>query len=316
MATQTAWRLHAYGGPECVRLDTDVPIPKPGPTQVLIATSIVAMNPFDWKLREGYYKKEVPLQLPAILGVDFVGTVTAVGKKASRFQVGDRVMSMSTKLGAFAEFIAVEEDIVARVPAALADDVAATVPAPALSAEQALRAAGKVTPGMTVLIHGASGVCGAFAVQLAKLKGAKVVATASGKNREWVMGLGADVFVDYRTEKFEDKAENVDLVLDFVLVGGAMNTTNRSWGVLKPNGALTSLTDLSMIGNVPEGKRGFYVTTQPDPAVMEEVADLIAAGKISSKVAHVYNRGQLTEAMEMSKAGGTIGRMLVDFKKA
>ena len=257
MATQKAYRLHSYGGPECLQLD-DAPVPTRQPSQALVAVSVVGMNPMDWKLREGYVKDHFPLQLPTTLGVDFSGTIVAIADKRSRFKVGDRVMAMSDKLGAFAEHIAVDEGLLARVPDALSDIAAATLPIPAGTAWQSLHEAGEVRPGMRILIHGASGIVGAFAVQFAKAKGATVIGTASEKNREYVMGLGADSFIDYQTQKFEEHATDIDLVLDYVLLGGANNTTARSWGVLKPGGAIVSVADPSVTAKVPDGLRGFF----------------------------------------------------------
>ncbi|HEX4165323.1 MAG TPA: zinc-binding dehydrogenase, partial [Bryobacteraceae bacterium] len=115
---------------------------------------------------------------------------------------------------------------------------------------------------------------------------------------------------------FEDRVKDIDLVLDFVLLGGDMNTTGRSWGVLKPNGAIVSVADPSIKGKIPEGFRGFYPSIQADAARLEEIADQFATGKIKSKVARVFRRGELLEAMEINKAGGTTGRLIVDFKNA
>ena len=315
MSTQKAWRLHSYGGPETLHLD-DIPIPKPGPSQVLVAVSNVGMNPFDWKIREGYVKDFLPLQLPTTLGVDFAGTVVSLGEGASRFKIGDRVMTMSQSLGAFAEHIVVDESILAKVPDLVSDVNAATLPIPALSAWQSLHAAGEVKPGMSILIHGASGIVGAFAVQFAKAAGAKVIATASAKNRAYVIDLGADEFIDYQTENFEDKVKDVDLVLDFVLVGGDRNTTDRSWDVLKPDEAIVSIADPSIMGKIPDAKRGFFPQIQPDAGRLESIAEQFASGQIKSKVAEVFSRGDLVKAMEINKAGGTTGRLIVDFKRA
>lgn len=309
---QKAYRLHSYGGPECIQLD-NVAIPKPAPSQVLVAVSKVGMNPFDWKVREGYVKDLMPLQLPATLGVDFVGTVVALGENASRLKVGDRVMTMSTSLGAYAEHIAVNEDILARVPDALDDVGASTLPIPALTAWQSLHTAGEIRPGIKILIHGASGIVGAFAIQFAKAEGATVIGTASGKNRDYVLGLGADEFVDYQTEEFEKRVKDVDLVLDYVLLGGARNTTDRSWGVLKPNGAIVSVADPAVTSKTPVGLRGFFPNIQPDTSRMEAIAEDLAAGKIKSKVAQVFGRDELIKAMEINKAGGVTGRLVVDF---
>lgn len=316
MTTMKAYRLHSYGGPECIKLD-EVPVPTPGPSEVLIAISAVGMNPFDWKIREGYVRDMMPLPLPYTLGVDFSGTVVAVGKEASRVKVGDRVMTMSTGLGAFAEYIAVEEAIVAQVPEALSFEEAATLPIPAGTAWQSLHTAGEVRPGMKILIQGASGIVGAFAIQFAKALGATVVATASGKNREYVMGLGADQFIDYQKEKFEEHVKDVDLILDYILIGGGGDdTTSRSWSVLKPNGAVVSLADPSITGNIPAGYRGFFPRIEPDANQFEAFAEQLARGEIKSKIAQVFPRSELIKAMEINKAGGTTGRLIVDFKRA
>lgn len=293
----------------------DVPVPTPGKSQVLVAVSMVGMNPFDWKIREGYVKEVLPLQLPATLGVDFVGTVAALGEGASRFKIGDRVMTMSTSLGAFAEHVAVDESILARVPNKLDDTSAATLPIPGLTAWQSLHTAGKPFPGMKILIHGASGITGAFAVQFAKLAGATVIGTASAKNRNYVLSLGADEFIDYQTEKFEDRVKDIDLVLDYVLVGGSGNTTDRSWSVLKPNGAIVSVADPTILDKIPQGFRGFFPSIQPDAARLEEIAQHLADGKITSKFAKVFKRSELVEAMELNKAGGTTGRLITNFKQ-
>jgi NADPH:quinone reductase-like Zn-dependent oxidoreductase len=317
MATMKAYRLHSYGGPETYTLD-EVPTPKPGKGQVLVAVSTVAVNPFDWKLREGYLKNFMPLPLPTILGIDVVGTVAALGEGSSRFKVGDRVMTMSRALGAHAEYIAVDETILARVPKSLSDEEAATLPAPTLTAWTVLHAAGEVRPGMKILIHGASGVTGAFAVQYAKAAGAEVIGTASAKNRDYVLSLGADKFIDYQTEKFEEQVKNADLVFDFVLNGDDRNTTGRSWSVLKPNGAFVTVADPMSImgGKIPPGKRGFFPQVLPDAAILEKLAQQVADKKIKSKIAQVFPRKDLVKAMEINKAGGTAGRLIVDFKKA
>lgn len=315
MNTQKAYRLHGYGGPEQIRLD-DAPIPSPARGEVLVAVSAVGINPFDWKIREGYVRDVMPLQLPATLGVDFVGDVVRLGEAASRFAIGDRVMTMSTRLGAYAETIAVDEMILARVPEALSDIDAATLPIPALTAWQDLHAAGEVQSGMRILIHGASGTVGAFAVQFAKAAGAYVIGTASAKNRDYVLGLGADAVIDYHTERFEDHARDIDLVLDFVLIGGVMDTTSRSWGVLKPGGAIVSASDPAILGNAPDGLRGYFPVIEADAHQLEMIAGLLASGRLTSKVARVFGRNELLKAMDINQGGGTTGRLIVDFKRS
>ena len=314
MSTQAAYRLQSYGGPECVTLDEGLPIPTPGASQVLIKVNTVAINPVDWKIREGYTKDEFPLALPTVLGVDYVGIVTAIGENVTRFGVGDRVMSFSPTLGAWAEYIVQPENFISSVPPELSDIAAATLPIPATTAWKTLYEAGKVEPGSKILIHGASGVVGAFAVQLAKAAGAYVIGTASNKNREYVMSLGADDFVDYRTEKFEDKIhDKIDLVLDYVLKGGDMNTTERSFKVLKEGGAVVTASDPAIQSMTPDGYRGIFPQIMPNPSILDSVARMLSEEKITSKVAEAYPRSRLVEAMKESQVGGRTGRMIVDF---
>ena len=315
MATHKAYRLHGYGGRDNLKLD-DVEVPIPGAGHVLVEVSYSAVNPFDWKIREGYVKDEMPLPLPYTLGVDVVGTVKDLGDGAARFKVGDRVMTMSNTLGAFAEHIALDEKVLALIPDELSDVDAATLPIPGMSAWLSLHAAGALPANARVLIHGASGVVGSLAIQLARRAGAYVIGTASAKNRDYVMGLGADEFIDYTTERFEDRVKDIDLVLDYVLIGGADNTTDRSWAVLKPGGAITSIADPSIAGKVPDGYRGYFPFVQPDVAVLEDLGQQLASGKIKTKIAKVFPRGELLDAIDLNQAGGVTGRFVVDFKKA
>lgn len=315
MATHKAYRLHGYGGRDNIKLD-DAEVPTAGAGQVLVAVSHSAVNPFDWKIREGYVKDEMPLPLPYTLGVDVVGTIKALGEDATRFKVGDRVMTMSNTLGAFAEHIALDEKLLARVPDGLSDAEAATLPIPGMSAYLSLHAAGDLPPNAKVLIHGASGVVGALAIQLAKQAGAHVIGTASAKNRDYVLGLGADEFIDYTSERFEDRVKDVDLVLDYVLIGGTDNTTDRSWAVLKKGGAISSVADPSIMGKVPDGYRGFFAFVQPDVAILEDLGKQLASGKIKTKIAKVFPRGELLDAIDLNQAGGTTGRFVVDFRTA
>ena len=312
MSSHMAYRLHSYGGPDSVELD-DVPIPVARTSQVVVAVRAVGINPFDWKIREGFLKDSLVLDLPATLGVDFVGVVAALGDGVTRFAVGDRVMGMSQTLGAFAEHIAVDEQILAGVPDALTDVDAATLPIPVLTAWQGLHAAGDLHPGMRVLVNGASGITGSMAVQFAKRAGAYVIGVASGKNRDHTIQLGADAFIDYRTESVRDQVTDLDLIFDCVLIGNP-DTTSQSWGVLKRGGAIVSVADPTILDNVPEGYRGFYPHVDAtDVATLEDVANQVLDGTIATKVARVFPRAKLVDAMEINKAGGTTGRLVVDF---
>jgi NADPH:quinone reductase-like Zn-dependent oxidoreductase len=234
------------------------------------------MNPFDWKFAKAMSSSYFPSSCQRYSAWILSAKVAALGEGTSRFKVGDRVMTMSARLGAYAEYIVVDESILPSVPPSLSNVNAATLPIPALTAWQALHTHEVIRPGATVLIHGASGIVGAFAVQFAKAEGAKVIGTASGKNRGYVMSLGADGFIDYEQESFEEHVKDVDLVLDFALIGGSMNTTERSWGVLKANGAIVSVGDPTVAQKAPKGLYAYFPTIKPDASQLEAIDESLA----------------------------------------
>lgn len=314
MTTQQAYRLHGYEGVHQHTLDT-IPVPKPGQGQVLVEVSFVGVNPFDWKLRDGYMKEFVPLQLPAILGVEVVGKIAELGEGVTSFAVGERVMAMDQHLGGYAQFKVTDEENLAKVPDNIDDETAITLPVAALTAAQTLYAAGDVKPGSKILIHGASGAVGSLAVQLAKATGATVIGTASAKNKQYVLDLGADQVIDYKNEKFEDLVHDVDIVLDYVLVGGVDSTTDRSWSVLKQGGAFITAADPSALHQIPEGKRAFWPTIDTSGTLLEPYSKQLAAGTIKTKIAKVYGLAKVNEAIDASKAGGLNGRLLIDVKQ-
>jgi NADPH:quinone reductase-like Zn-dependent oxidoreductase len=241
-ATMKAIRFHAYGGPD-VLLYEDAPKPEAGPGEVLVRVFAAGVNPFDWKVREGLMKGQMHHRLPLIPGWDLSGTVESLGKGAARFSAGAGVFGKAdpSRDGAYAEFVSVAESSLAEKPASLDHVTAAAIPTGGLTAWQALfepTALGLVR-GQTVLIHGASGGVGSFAVQLAHHRGIRVIGTGQAKNEAFVRSLGADEFVDYAARRFEDVATGVDGVLD--LVGG--ETQKRSFGVIRPGGALVALTE-------------------------------------------------------------------------
>jgi NADPH:quinone reductase-like Zn-dependent oxidoreductase len=310
MTTNTAFRVHNYGGPEIMTLD-DVEIPAPERGQCLVQVKAVGTNPLDWKLREGFLRQIIPLTFPFVLGSEFAGEVIAVGDGVSRFAIGDRVVSSRGSAGgAFADTIAVDETTLAAIPAELSYVEAVALPVGALTGWLALRAAGELRPAMTVLIHGAAGGVGAFAVQFAKAAGAKVFATASAANRDYVRGLGADTVIDYRAERFEDVASNVDLVLD--IVGG--ETLDRSWSVLAPGGAVVTIADpVGIRTRAPEGARAFWHSTDFDPRLFEEIAADVVKGKIRSTIAQVFPKAELPAAIEATRGSHAPGNIVADF---
>lgn len=305
-----AFRLHGYGGPAMIQLD-EISVPTPGPGQVLVSVKAVAINSIDWKLREGFLRQAFPLALPAILGVEFAGKIVELGSDVKRFAAGDRVMTLLHGLGAYAEYIAVDESVLCRIPEALSDIEATALPISVQTAWEALLAAGEPLPGMKVLIQGGAGAVGGFAVQFAKSSGATVIVTASAKTRDYVIALGADEVIDYRTERFEDRVKDVDLVLDFV--GG--ETIERSWSVLIAGGAIVTVNSPDIGAKAPSGFRGLFARAQPAPARLAKTAQLVAAGKVRSTIAHVFTLNQLLDAIACNRAGHAPGKIVVDFTR-
>ena len=302
-----ALRLHEYGQQDGLRVDEVAP-PELAPTQVLVEVKAAGVNPLDQKLAAGWLRQGFPLTLPATLGLELAGVVTAVGSATSgRLAVGDRVMGLAG-IGAYADLVAVSEAGLAVTPAALSDVQAAALPVAALTAWQLLRAAGEPRSGSTVLVHGASGGVGGFAVQLAKALGAKVLATTSTESVDYVRGLGADTVFDRRAQRFEDEARDVDLVLD--LVGG--DTVERSWAVLAPDGAIATVATMDIAKKTPAGQRGVWLSMQGDPELLARLAADVASGALRSAIAEVVPLSGLAQAILGAGARRAPGKVVVD----
>ncbi|MFO0628068.1 MAG: NADP-dependent oxidoreductase [Polyangiales bacterium] len=279
-----ALRLHVYGERDGLRVD-DVAPPAPQGGEVLVAVKAAGVNPLDHKLASGWLRQGFALTLPATLGLELAGEVVALGPSAGgRFAVGDRVMGLA-RMNAYADVASVPEDSLVATPAGLSDVQAASIPVAALTAWQILRAAGEPRPGRTVLVHGASGGVGGFAVQLAKASGARVLATTTTESVAYVRALGADVVFDRRVERFEDRARDVDLVLD--LAGG--DTVARSWAVLAPEGAVVTIATMDIAAQTPAGKRGLWMRMKGDPGAPR----VARRGGRRRRAAHVHRRGRL-----------------------
>ena len=306
--TMKAIRMHGYGGSEVLTYD-DVPRPEPGPGEALVRVRAASVNPADWKMREGYMRQWVDPPLPISLGSDLAGDVVALGTGATGVDVGDAVFGMVPPgQGAYAEYVAVPSaDLVAK-PAALDYAQAAAVPLAGLAAWQSLIEAGGLARGQTVLIHGAAGGVGGFAVQIARAHGAYVIATASGANHDYLSALGADQVIDYTTTRFEDTVQDVDLVLD--TIGG--DTQERSWQVLKPGGVLVSLViPPSQESAAAHGARGVMVGTRPDAGQLRQLAALIETGQIRPEVTQVWPMAEVRAAQDQSQGGHTRGKIVL-----
>jgi len=307
-ATMHAVRMHAYGGPEVLQLE-EVPRPSPGTGQVLVAVHAAGVNPVDWKIREGAFGRQ-PASLPRVLGFDVSGVVAAVGADVQRLKVGDEVygyLSLS-RGGGYAEYVVAPEAELAPKPATLDFVHAAAVPLAGLTAWQALVETAGLEEGQTVLVHAAAGGVGHFAVQIAVARGAKVIATASESNHAFLRALGAEQVIDYRTQRFEELAHDVDVVLD--PIGG--DTRTRSYGVLKPGGFLVSIVGAPPASEIEaHGVRGAGILVRPDAKGLAELAELIDLGAMHPEVGHEFPLAEAARAHEQSETGHTRGKIVL-----
>jgi NADPH:quinone reductase-like Zn-dependent oxidoreductase len=308
--TQRAVLIRAYGGAAAAEI-AEIAQPAAAEGQVLVRVRAAGVNGIDWKVREGFVREAFPLQLPAVLGIELAGTVEALGPGASRFRVGDRVMGPLGGLGAYADFVAVDEANLVRTPQGLDDVHAAGVPVAAVAAWQSLHHAGPITAGQRILIHGAAGGLGGYAVQYAKRAGAEVFATASTAHLEYVRSLGADHVIDYRTQRFESVAQDIDLVLDYV--GGEV--LDRSWQVLAKDGAIVGTSSPDILARTPSGRRGLWFMNKSDAALLERLAAEIAEGTLISKLGEVVGFGDIPAAIERNRTDPRIGKVVADFSR-
>jgi NADPH:quinone reductase-like Zn-dependent oxidoreductase len=300
-----AIRFHEYGSADKLMLD-DVPRPEPGPGQVLVRVRAAGVAPFDWKLRQGVLSAFVPIPLPFIPGVDLAGTIEATGPDSDHLAVGDAVFGTGT--GTYAEYALADINGIARKPERLTFEEAGSVANAAVAAWAAIVDAADVQPGQRVLVNGAAGGVGQFAVQLARLRGATVFGTASAANLDFIRSLGAEA-IDYTSTRFEDVVSDVDVVVDNI--GG--ETEDRSWQVMRPGGMLVSLTGFMPPAEAAErhGMRA-AVSRPADPReAIQQLAALLAAGDIRSHVRAVFPLADAGRAHVMGEAGHGRGRIVL-----
>lgn len=300
--------LTEYGGPSAIKISS-IEAPTAGKGQVLVRVQAAGVNGLDWKVREGYVRDAFPLQLPTVLGIELAGVVEAVGAGITQLRKGDRVMGPRGGLGAYADLVAVDEANLTLMPDSLSFLDAAALPVASVAAWQSLNFAGPVQAGQRILIHGAAGGLGGFAVQYAHQAGAVVFATALEENADYVRSLGADHVIAYDKEQFEASARDVDLVLDYV--GGEV--LNRSWSVLAEDGVIVSTASPAILASTPAGRRGLWFTNTPDAARLQSIAEDVAHGRLQSKVNAVVRFDELPEAIERNRTQPQIGKTVVNF---
>jgi NADPH:quinone reductase-like Zn-dependent oxidoreductase len=301
--------VHEYGGPEVLKYE-DVPRPEPKDDQILVRVIAAGVNPVDGSIRSGRYARFFNTKLPLIPGYDISGTVEKVGAKMTKFKVGDPVYAYIglKEGGGYAEYAVAMEKEASLKPKSLNYIEAAAVPLAAETAWQALVDTAKLSAGQTVLIHGGSGGVGSFAIQIAKARGAKVIATASTPNQELLKQLGADMAVDYTKTKFEDVAKDVDVVVDSV----GKDTLARSYGVVKKGGFIVSLVAQPDPAQLEKyGIRGAPLSVEPNDDELAEISKLIDQKKIKVIISQVLPLKEAAKAQAQSDTHHTRGKIVL-----
>jgi len=292
--------IHQTGDPEVLRIE-EMERPEPSDGEVLIRVRAASVNPIDWKQRRGIDEEA----LPAILGVDVSGTVEV--SRADAFAEGDDVFGYAGS-GAYAEFATSPTGIVAKKPDAVSHEQAAAIPVAGLTAWQALFDMAALERGQTALVAGAAGGVGHFAVQFARVAGARVIGTGSTRNRDFVLGLGAGEYVDYTQQDVAEAVSAVDVAFD--TVGGA--TTESLVPTLREGGILITTANAPPTeGARRVGARAELVQVGPNPEQLARVAGLLAAGDVRVEVAEVLPLEEVRRAHELSESGHTRGKIVL-----
>lgn len=296
--------INEYGDNSVLRIGAvDRPIPKAG--QILVKVHAAGVNPVDWKIRSGAGQR-MGLSLPLVLGGEISGTVAELGEGVDRFAVGDAVHGI-VKSGGFAEYVAVDAADMAPKPASLGFVEAAALPLGALTAWQAMFGLAGLAAGQRLLITNGAGGVGSLAIQIAKAAGAHVTAMASGRNEAFVCGLGADAFIDYTAGPFEAQVRDMDVVFD--TVGG--DTYRRAFYTLKPGGFLVTAVAFPTEEDGRQGVRVARVSCKPDAEQLAAIGALVEQGRLAPQVATVLALADVREALALSEAGRTRGKIVL-----
>jgi NADPH:quinone reductase-like Zn-dependent oxidoreductase len=291
-STMMAWRVHAFGPPDAMKFER-VPRPEPGPGEVLVKVEAAGVGPWDGWIRAG--KSALPQPLPLILGSDLSGEIVAIGSGVSELRVGDQVYGVTNPqfVGAYAEYALASAGMISNKPTSLTHVEAASVPVVSVTAWQALFDHAQLKAGQTVVIHGAAGNVGSYAVQFARRAGLQTIATVSTGDISLVRDLGANTVIDYRTKRFEEEVRDADAVID--LVGGEIQS--RSFQALRRGGKL-----ISAVSNPDQhlaerlGVEATFFLVNVTSQYLAEIARLVDGGKLSTKVGAVLPLADAREA--------------------
>ncbi|MEE6257191.1 NADP-dependent oxidoreductase [Plantactinospora sonchi] len=303
-----AARIHRYGDASVIRLD-DVPVPTPGPDEVLIRVAATSFNPSEIGLRRGLLRGVFALDLPYTLGWDVAGTVVEVGRDVRTRAVGDRVVGRIDSGGAAAEYVAADANSIVPAPETVPLSHAAAMPIAGVTAWQAVYEQAEIRPGQRVLVNGAGGGIGGYAVQLARLAGGHVIATASPRSATIVRGLGADEVVDYTAGTLgEAVTEPVDVLLNLIPVGA--ERTAELLALVRRDGVLVSATALAGApGESPV--RALHFVVRNDPEQLSALVKLVDAGELRLDIAASRPLAELAEVHRDAESGRTRGKTIL-----
>jgi len=305
-----AVRIHQYGGTETLQLE-QIDTPAINADDILIKVKSSSINPVDWKIREGYLQEFIPYKLPVTLGWDVAGIISAVGASVTDFKVGDEVFSRPeiSRDGSYADYIAVKADEAALKSTKLDFAQAAALPLAGITAWQCLVDVGQLQAGQRVLIHAGAGGVGHLAIQIAKAKGATVIATASAKNQDLLTRFGADQAVDYNQSTLLEQIEPVDLILD--TLGGEVQS--QSWALLKAGGMLVSVVEQPSEEIAKEHDvKAAFVFIEPSSRILRELNTLVEKDQLMPFIEHRFSLEKITEAHLQSQSGRTRGKIVID----
>jgi NADPH:quinone reductase-like Zn-dependent oxidoreductase len=306
--------IHHYGSPDVLQY-AEMPQPTIKPDQLLVKIQASSVNPVDWKIRKGMLKFLTRNKFPMVLGFDLCGEVLEVGENVTQFQQGDTIYAQLNGAigGAYAEYAAVPENLACYKPHNMTDEEAATVPLAGLTALQGLRDCGGIQPGYKVLINGASGGVGTFAVQLAKAMEAEVTGVCSTANLELVRALGADRVIDYTQQDFTQENVRYDIIFDVVANQSFLNCKNR----LKSPGVY--VTTLPTPGNLFQtaltsifpGKSAKFILVKPNGQDLAYLKQLIESERVKTTIAATYPLNEIPAAHARSETGHVTGKIAI-----
>ncbi|MGM0839943.1 MAG: NADP-dependent oxidoreductase [Bacillota bacterium] len=303
--------INQYGDKEVLQ-EKELDQPVIGDNQILLENHATSINPIDWKVRAGYLKDMLDFEFPIILGWDAAGVIAETGKNVQGFEVGDRVFARpaTTREGTYAEYVAVDDELLAKMPDSMSFEEAAAIPLAGLTAWQCLVDFGQIKEGDKVLIHAGSGGVGNFAIQIAKSFGAYVATTASGKNEEFVKSLGADQFINYREEDFSEVLQDFDLVLDSM--GGEVQS--NSYKVLKKNGKLVSIAQPPSEEEAEKyGVKAEFLWLDPKGEQLEKLAELYESDQLKPVIGETFDLSEqgLKDAHALSETHHAQGKIVI-----